>query len=858
MEKRIVIALAACALLVAGLGWWAFDVESAPIPVPTELAPRESSLAEPQRTSLEPIAELREVESLGVAHSERPAENAQRELAPVDEADPSRCALVGRVVDGDGRPLAGLSLAFRAYGRWCDDAEADDTSWIRDGRYQGLDGSTDATGAFRVDAPVPTAEIVSLRLELDAHHTAETHYYGGTHSRSKRALGPGVNDLGTFALLRAGSVWGRVHAEDGTPLAGAKVKLGSSLATTIGVDCVSEDSGLYRIEHAPPGEHGIAVQLEGYVSRFESPVVIVAGMDVRGPDFVLARAPTLQGRVVDEHGRPLAGARLWCWPDLRSLGSGSGAGAESGPDGRFVIHLHHDVDHHSLEVTLDGHDPFTSGGTVYAPGTEGIEIVLPIAAEVVLLVVDRETKEPLEILDTFVVRDDARGWTSWTPYYQEHAGGRVRVEARPNVDQIRVAAPGYHEGFVGAAAGETTVELLRGPELRGRVLANGRPVPHPNIAVQEGSIDDDHGWSGNDATRAQHRGEADGSFHIGLSDYGTYRIEIHGASAVPLLLVPVEVPEEGMLDLGDLELPRGAAILGRVDLPAGVPLDGFEIHVPEISRHEAMALTDERGEFALENLPPGKRILRVTKEGVLSNDPRDSVEVDLADGERRSIVLAVDPTRLLCRLTVTVLSAGVPLQGLRVSLQSIAADEEWAGSLGETDERGVASGLVCVGMESRLVLSGSQRFELRPNLAPITLQFGSPLELVVELEVGRLELSWPAAPDFEPTAADTPDEEFAMLGQLDEILVGIGISRAGQSEQVRWMGLPETRESGGIVFHVVELGPLEPGSYVVRVMEARLADGDVGESGWSWPPSFRPQRISSAVVEAGQVAICRF
>ncbi len=862
VRARIGFALIACALLVAGLGWWAFEFEPAPIQVPSHSASDGPALPIPQPTPTEQIVEPSEAEvSLEDEPAVPHAETTRREPAAVDGAEDRHCTLVGRVVDGEGNALAGVSVTFRTYGSWSEVPEAIGVPWIVDEEYRGLATSTTATGEFRVEAPVPTAEVVELRVELDAFHTTEELHYGGRGGRARRAIAPGTNDLGTFTLPSAGSVSGRVVSESGFAIAGAKVFLSSPIA----VECETDSAGRYRIEHWPPGDCGLGVDANGYLSQFQAPVTVVAGRDVARPDIVLARAPTLRGRVVDEHGQPLAGAQIRCCLSILMLddldaregprGWGEAIGtSESGSDGRFVLHLPYDRDHR-VEVTLSGHDPFTA--PKYAPGTEGIEVVLPTAAEVALRVVDRETKEPVELFDTHVVRKDFVQ-TPWLPHYTTHPDGRVQIEARPDVDRIRIAAPGYREDEVAAKAGAKTIRLRRGPELLGRLVSNGLPVPHPSVLVERrasasfdfDSFDRNRPWEGDVDTRSSHRGEADGTFRIGLSRDGDYRLEIYGSSSMPLVLAPVDVPREGTLDLGDLELPRGAAIDGRIELPPGVPLGGFAIHVPAISRDEPLTYTDGGGGFRLENLPPGDCGIAVNKEGVLEERTSPERLVRLVDGERQTVVIAVDPERLLVRVTVTISSHGVPRPDIAVRFESYYQDDEW---FDETDSRGVARGTARIGTKTRLVLTAPAGIQFVPDVEPIVLEFGSPREITVELDTGQLELAWPKAPETVPSNARS-----RQLALVEHHNLGIGLSRDGDAEQVHWMsrGFARTRASDGL--EVLELDLIEPGGYVVRMMEATHADGFDADGDWDWPPPFRPQRESRAVVVAGQAATCRF
>src|SRR5690606_36591735 len=99
----------------------------------------------------------------------------------------------------------------------------------------------------------------------------------------------------------------------------------------------TDADGNYTFAHAPVGTYGVNAKRDGYLSKFAGPFDVSARRSVTGIDFVLADAPTIEGRAVDEHGAPLAGVEFGGWP---AGGQGvSPVSATSSADGRFTIHL---------------------------------------------------------------------------------------------------------------------------------------------------------------------------------------------------------------------------------------------------------------------------------------------------------------------------------------------------------------------------------------------------------------------------------------------------------------------------------------------------------------------------------------
>lgn len=422
---------------------------------------------------------------VGEAQDRPPARSAAGDStsAPAPSAPQAECVIFGRAVDEDGHGIAGAAVRLLASPHWSerDDAPRLETKF----EAHGYELRTDAEGRFRVETPLPTASFVFLSLLPDDYHDLVRIRYGGQYAGDPPPLHAGENDLGSFKLASTGALNGTVRDRQGAPIVGAEVHIGRAPTQTINRDSLSDEAGNYRIGHIAEGSHGVGVRAEGFLQEFRKPFEVRRNQTTLGPDFELREAPTIRGRVTDEAGLPLVGAQLWSWPSE----SGAGAGATSSADGAFVIHLPQEVAH-TLEVHLDGYEPFGEGDreTVYQPGTQDIVCVLKRDVTTTFVVLDEETGQPITRFDLEVQRDKGRAapkrsgsFTEWIPRYREHAGGELTVGARPGVDVFQVAAPEYarvtgevvHES---SASSRQVVRLGRGTTLAGRVLADGKPV----------------------------------------------------------------------------------------------------------------------------------------------------------------------------------------------------------------------------------------------------------------------------------------------------------------------------------------------------------------------------------------------
>lgn len=112
----------------------------------------------------------------------------------------------------------------------------------------------------------------------------------------------------------------------------------------------------------------------------------------------------------------------------------------------------------------------------------------------------------------------------------------------------------------------------------------------------------------------------------------------------------VRISPGELRDLGDVEFPEPVLISGRVFAPHGRPLSSCRVRCLDLGRWSTDARVEERngsrcegsGDFALENLPPGRYLIFAEAEGALSRSevvdtghgPVDDVSLSLTDTSR--------------------------------------------------------------------------------------------------------------------------------------------------------------------------------------------------------------------------------
>ncbi|HEY6881607.1 MAG TPA: OmpA family protein, partial [Polyangiales bacterium] len=155
-----------------------------------------------------------------------------------------------------------------------------------------------------------------------------------------------------------------VDAQNGAPLANAIVHFENTSLS----DVVSDEVGAFRSAELSPGAQGMRVRAEGYREALCVAVVSTQGSDVSARCELTPSAyyGTLEGRITDNAGRPLANARL-------SLRGASELSLNSGADGAFRETKLLEGDY-ELVAAADGYFPRTQRLTI-ARGSAGTPVL---------------------------------------------------------------------------------------------------------------------------------------------------------------------------------------------------------------------------------------------------------------------------------------------------------------------------------------------------------------------------------------------------------------------------------------------------------------------------------------------------
>lgn len=644
-----------------------------------------------------------------------PASRLADSMAPVLLTLRHGTVAAGRVVDEHGRPVEGAELILHP-------AEEDPTPRPAL-RFRAV---SDARGSFRL------ANVSSGRFDLRAIRP------GFTEADVRGIVIPEGEpraDLGEITLLPGAAIEGIVVDERDRPVQGAEVEL-----TPFGPDfdarfffrepVRSGPDGRFRIADLP---RGTRVGLKAR-HRDLAPAEI-AGVEAPTAEPVrlrLVRPRSLEGRVKDRHGEPVAGARLHFSEAAGSpLGGGwarQPAQATSDAEGRFVlsglkpgtayvtatatgyrtrsaqpVEIPEEGQAPPLEITLepgtflegtvrDSRGEPVPGARVYIQGVEtfGSEMIVPVDEQGRYEVIDLEPGR-------FRLQASSRGGP----------GARAELEVRPGRNRL-------------------DLRLSEGTEVSGRIVdSQGAPVPGASLSLESVPRDGEMPMF---LGEVQAVSSGDGSFVFEGVSEGEYRLTGRRQGYAPATLPGVQVAGAPVSGL-ELRLGPGAVIRGRLlglD-PAEVSRVQVMAHSPDQGIYPLFGVVDPSGNYRIQDVPAGDWDLMAH----FSSPEVVRARVEVSPGDQEIVQDLEFPSGFT--LTGRVLLDRSPLPRAQIFVAS-NDPERPGGGHGETAHDGTfrmqrvpAGTYVLRVISSALVLHAE------------TLEIGGDRDLVIEVATGAVE-----------------------------------------------------------------------------------------------------------------------
>ncbi len=236
---------------------------------------------------------------------------------PIQEEEDEDFSIAGQITDSQDQPVKAAEI--RANHQWVGDGPSPRTGSAK----------TDSTGTY---------EIKKLDQNLYRISVRHPDHLPG----AKRRVRGGSDDV-DFVLLKAGNVEGRViDAASGKPLPQFNLSRSKSSLGLIGYPSkphgvlMSDPDGRFSLTLTTPGKWTLAASAKGFASSCVTADVVAEQVT---EDIVLRlhREASLEGRVFDGQGKPLAGATIHRGRVHDSRGSKSSLLGRAGQDGTFRV-----------------------------------------------------------------------------------------------------------------------------------------------------------------------------------------------------------------------------------------------------------------------------------------------------------------------------------------------------------------------------------------------------------------------------------------------------------------------------------------------------------------------------------------
>jgi hypothetical protein len=396
--------------------------------------------------------------------------------------------------------------------------------------------------------------------------------------------------------------------------------------------CASGPAGNIDISGLPSREVMLAATFRGLLAPVEH---AVAGD--RPAQIKLRSGVLLSGVVQDVRGAAIRGANLQAPMDLQ---------ARSADDGKFELTVERlPID---LRVEAPGYVP--TSFSVVAGKEKGLALRLPQAAAILATVVSGRS-EPLTSVAVRVERRDGEEWAGDDRDVTVGTRGELVLPiAIAGEYRVRIRADGHREWASpeivveeGARVDLGVARLSTGGILRGLVVAGERGEPLPGVEVSLVARSTEllaAALRGDAIPRVATSGE--GLFEITGLEVGSYEVRLEHPRFA-LATAQAEVTEDGVVDLGTIDLDAGLELSGRVVDRRERGLPGVRVELLAGARDAQVPVTatttEESGRFRLRRVAAGDYLVRaigrrllVTQEVSLTRDDREPTLVLTSNG----------------------------------------------------------------------------------------------------------------------------------------------------------------------------------------------------------------------------------
>jgi len=546
----------------------------------------------------------------------------------------------GRITNEAGEPIAGVQLKIPRAN-------------LRKTSYE-----TDLDGHYRIDFHSLQG---STPYWLKAIHPDYVPQNESSENRSF-TLEPGesITDL-DIVLTRGGSVTARVIDAMGQTVTDTEFGFkrrrtfpfqpGSGDGIYIPQRKISTDhEGRVEFPRLTPGLYDIAIWANG-VRAVEEDIEVIDSQTTTEIELVLSEAEILTGRVIDDQGNPVAGAKF-------DPSDNESSSAHTNANGDFEVR---GVEPGRLLfcVTKKGFNSYH--GRVSVPPEKELVITLKPA----LFVTGEVFAENTEVFENFYIIASKLAIAGQNPGTGGHnvrgPSGHFEMELKPGTYVLIAFVPGFGPGrsekFT-LKRGEPleNIEIALPPEATvvGTVVTANTGEPVHGATIQLDSVKGRRVHNRNAKTTSK----PDGTFRLGEMQEGEIRLTVSHPDFAPTHEKGLQV-FAGQDTQVRLEMGAGGGLHGWV-FKADEPLAGAGVWAQKHStaHYESRSVaTDSQGHYAIHGLSPGLYTVSVTHPELLS---QATAKVEVLDASSTEFNLEQGEN---VRISGVVHLGGVPLRG---------------------------------------------------------------------------------------------------------------------------------------------------------------------------------------------------
>jgi hypothetical protein len=376
------------------------------------------------------------------------------------------------------------------------------------------------------------------------------------------------------------------------------------------VPWITDGGGRFRAAPVTPGQVRALVRHPDFVEGVSEVVRLVPGGEAQ-VKLTLLRGGSLEGRIKDDRDQPVAGAEIEILAEhgtfqRATLTASDGSFAFSALPRQVVLNVRRadNPTRVAKRIPLD----------VPEGKKEMLEITLPALRDPIAVTVVDEQERPIELAEVNVLSLDPASPLRSTAF--SDASGRVEIaDARGLGLRVSVQAPGFaRQALVvdpGDAQRELRLQLQPGALVQGRVTAlrGRRGVEGALVTISFQGL------------RKTATTNADGEYRIADIAVGPVKLHVsHPELAEGELSSKVENPgrRDRPFELPTIDLGEPGSVEGEVLDERGDPVAGARVavgrapsYLPAGALPRGVAITNERGEFALKGLAGGATTIDV-------------------------------------------------------------------------------------------------------------------------------------------------------------------------------------------------------------------------------------------------------